>query len=182
MSRPISSLIVLVLVRLHLVPFRVVALHRRGRTVAGGMWAAWARGLVRSWQRGCGILRACQAKGFQSAPQRCNRRFRGRSFSRLRGLKRDCSRARRCNSRFQGPQFSRLRSLKRVCSRAQPSATSRRRADALVILSSSRMEISSKYARRCVLRCFGAVFQKGHFDKSGFRSALSRAAGRKGAL
>ena len=108
-------------------------------------------------QRGCGIPRACQAKGFQSAPQRCNRRFQGRQFSRLRGLKRDCS-------------------------RAQPSATSRRRADALVILSSSRLEISSKYAKRRVLRCFGPIFQKGHFDKSGFRSALSRAAGRKGAL
>ena len=172
---------VLVLVRLHLVPFRVVALHRRG-AVAGGMWAAWARELARSRQRSCGIPRACQAKGFQSAPQRCNRRFRGRSFSHLRGLKRDCSRARRCNRRFQGPQFSRLRGLKRDCSRAQPSATSRRRADALVILSSSRLEISSKYAKRRVLRCFGPIFQKGHFDKSGFRSALSRAPGRKAVL
>ena len=35
---------VLVLVRLHLVPFRVVALHRRG-AVAGGMQAAWGGGL-----------------------------------------------------------------------------------------------------------------------------------------
>ena len=34
----------LVLVRLHLVPFRVVALHRRG-AVAGGMQAAWGGGL-----------------------------------------------------------------------------------------------------------------------------------------
>ena len=44
MSRPISSLMVLVLVRLHLVPFRVVALHRRG-AVAGGMQVAWGGGL-----------------------------------------------------------------------------------------------------------------------------------------
>ena len=35
---------VLVLVRLHLVPFRVVALHRRG-AVAGGMQVAWGGGL-----------------------------------------------------------------------------------------------------------------------------------------
>ena len=34
---------VLLLVRLHLVPFRVVALHRRG-AVAGGMQAAWGGG------------------------------------------------------------------------------------------------------------------------------------------
>ena len=144
----------LVLVRLHLVPFRVVALHRRG-TVAGGMRAA--RGLARSLLRGCSVLRACQAKGFQSAPQRCNRRFRGRPFLRLRGSK-------------------------RAFCRTRPAATSRRRADALVIISSSRLEIPSKYAKRRVLRCFGAVFQKGHFDKSSFGSALSRAPGRKGAL
>ena len=59
---------VLVLVRLHLVPFRVVALHRRG-AVAGGMQAAWGGGL-RELGSAAAISRVPVRRKASKAPQR----------------------------------------------------------------------------------------------------------------
>ena len=60
---------VLVLVRLHLVPFRVVALHRRG-AVAGGMQAAWGRGLLRELGSAAAISRVPVRRKASKAPHR----------------------------------------------------------------------------------------------------------------
>ena len=50
------------------------------------------------------------------------------------------------------------------------------------IPSSSRWEIPSKYTIYRILRGFEAIFQKGNLSKPRFRSVLSRAPRRKGAL
>ena len=60
---------VLVLVRLHLVPFRVVALHRRG-AVASGMQAAWGRGLLRELGSAAAISRVPVRRKAAEAPHR----------------------------------------------------------------------------------------------------------------
>ena len=59
---------VLVLVRLHLVPFRVVALHRRG-AVAGGMQVAWGGGL-RELGSAAAVSRVSVRRKASSAPHR----------------------------------------------------------------------------------------------------------------
>jgi len=87
-----------------------------------------------------------------------------------------------CKGAAEDDPFSRPRDSKRADCHRRSSAKARSRTDSASIPSSSRWEIPSKYAKRRVLRCFGAVFQKGNLSKSRFRSMLSRAPRRKGGL
>ena len=121
---------VLVLVRLHLVPFRVVALHRRG-AVAGGMPAAWGGGLS-------------SAARLRYPVCLSGERLRKRSIEVQQALPRTAVLA-----------SQRLESNRQSYTVVRESTKPNRRAS---IPSSSRWEIPSKYMIYCILRGSEAIF------------------------